>query len=69
MDFTEKGLDIQIRDDGIGFIVPSNPSEFPKKGHFGLLGIKERAELIQADVKITSFPEKGTSLLIRLSDQ
>ena len=68
MDFSEKGLDIQIRDDGIGFVVPINPSEFPKSGHFGLLGLKERAELIHAELNITSSPGNGTTLLIRLPD-
>ena len=66
MDFSEKGLDIQIRDDGIGFVVPINPSEFPKNGHFGLLGLKERAELIHAELEINSTPDNGTIILIRL---
>jgi len=68
MDFLEKGLNIQIRDDGIGFVIPTNASEFPKKGHFGLLGLKERSELIHAELNINSSPGNGTTLLIRLPD-
>ena len=66
MDFKDNGLRIQVRDDGIGFAVPANPSEFPKNGHFGLLGLKERAELIHAELEISSTPGSGTTISIRL---
>ena len=66
LDFGEKELAVQIRDDGVGFNVPANPAEFPEKGHFGLLGLQERSELIHADLKIVSSPGKGTTVSIRL---
>jgi signal transduction histidine kinase len=66
LDFSETQLSVQIRDDGKGFIVPSNPAEFPKKGHFGLLGLQERSEIIEADFKIQSSPGNGTVVLIRV---
>ena len=65
--FTDTDLAIQIRDDGKGFIVPNDPAEFPKKGHFGLLGLQERSELINAKLSIISSPGKGTAISIRLS--
>jgi signal transduction histidine kinase len=37
-------------------------------GHFGLLGIQERAELISARLQIESTPGKGTRLTISLPD-
>jgi two-component system sensor histidine kinase DegS len=67
IEFTDKNLFIQIRDNGHGFTVPDNPAEFPKNGHFGLLGLRERSELINADLEITSEPGKGTTVSIRLS--
>ncbi|MGB8252115.1 MAG: histidine kinase, partial [Anaerolineaceae bacterium] len=66
LEFTKKELTIQIRDDGKGFKVPSNSSEFPEKGHFGLLGLQERAELIHAILVIGSSSRKGTTISIRL---
>lgn len=66
LEFTDTELSIQIRDDGIGFIVPTDPAEFPEKGHFGLLGLQERSELIQADLDIISKPGKGATISIRL---
>jgi signal transduction histidine kinase len=66
MEFTDKELLIQVKDDGKGFVVPSNPSEFPEKGHFGLLGLKERSEIINAELDIESAAGKGTTISVRL---
>jgi len=64
--YNENGLQIIIRDDGKGFQVPTNPTAFVKTGHFGLIGLQERAELIQAALKIQSSPGKGTTTTIHL---
>jgi signal transduction histidine kinase len=64
--FSDTGLSIKIRDNGKGFAVPANPAEFPAKGHFGLLGLQERAELINAHMDIISGPGKGTIISIQL---
>ncbi|MEN6300671.1 MAG: histidine kinase, partial [Anaerolineaceae bacterium] len=66
LDYGEHEMTVQIRDDGAGFLVPENPAEFPEKGHFGLLGLQERAELINADLSISSIPGKGTTVTVRL---
>lgn len=66
LSFTETELTLRIQDDGKGFIVPKNPAEFPKQGHFGLLGLQERAELINAELSIISNLGAGTIILIRL---
>lgn len=68
LNFGKKNSLVQIRDDGVGFIVPGDPAEFPTKGHFGLLGLHERADLIHALLEITSKPGKGTTISIRLSN-
>jgi signal transduction histidine kinase len=68
LEFSETHLLAQIRDDGEGFTVPDNLVEFPKKGHFGLLGLQERSELINAQLDIISNPGKGTTISIRLSN-
>jgi signal transduction histidine kinase len=66
LDFSANQLTVTIQDDGKGFDVPRTPAEFTPQGHFGLLGLYERAELIQAHLDITSSPENGTQLTITL---
>ncbi len=65
LEFTSQKVRLEIADDGKGFEVPKTPAEFAPKGHFGLLGLYERAELIGAHLEITS-TSKGTRLSIHL---
>jgi signal transduction histidine kinase len=62
----ELGLDVQ--DDGQGFNVPESPAEFAPQGHFGLLGLQERAELIGARLDIQSVLGEGTRVSIVYPD-
>lgn len=66
LDFTDSEIFVQIRDDGKGFIVPASSAEFPEKGHFGLLGLQERAEIINAELKILSAPGQGTIITLQV---
>ena len=68
MIFSPENLSISIRDNGKGFTVPVTPAEFAKKGHFGLLGLQERAELIGATLKITSNLRQGTMITIHVKE-
>jgi signal transduction histidine kinase len=64
--FTPEAVSIIISDSGRGFHVPETPADFAPSGHFGLLGLYERAELIGAQFSIRSTPGQGTQLSIRL---
>ncbi len=66
MEFTSQVVQLEVTDDGKGFEVPKTPAEFTPQGHFGLLGLYERAELIGALLEITSSTGKGTRLIIKL---
>jgi signal transduction histidine kinase len=66
MEFTPDATRLEITDNGQGFEVPKTPAEFTPQGHFGLLGLYERAELIGAHLEIHSAPGKGTRLSIEL---
>ena len=55
-----------IKDNGNGFVAPASPTEFATNGHFGLLGIHERADLIGARLGIESTQGQGTKIEIRL---
>lgn len=64
--FTPQDVTLQVCDDGKGFEVPKSPAEFAPSGHFGLLGLHERAELIGADLEIRSSSGQGTCLTVTL---
>lgn len=65
--FAPQAVILTVSDDGQGFAVPESPAEFAPRGHFGLLGLHERAELIRARLDIQSAPGQGTRLSISLS--
>jgi len=54
-------LRLQIEDDGIGFD-PRGSSP----GHYGVIGLREQAELIGAELRIDSSPGQGTRLTVSL---
>lgn len=64
--FDESIITLTINDDGRGFEVPESPAEMAPVGHFGLLGIQERAESIGARFVIDSVLEAGTRLAVTL---
>ncbi len=64
--YEDKEIQLEVRDNGVGFQIPSSPTDFAPSGHFGLLGMHERAELIGARLKIESALGKGTRLTVRL---
>ncbi len=51
-----------VEDDGLGFNVNANHGE----RHLGLLGMRERAELLGGTLTIESAPERGTSIFIEI---
>ena len=56
----EKGLYIFISDDGKGF----DTEKIDKEKHFGLRGMKKRADLIRAELFVTSEKDYGTQIKI-----
>ena len=66
IEFDTSEISLVVTDNGNGFIAPNSPTEFAPNGHFGLLGIHERADLIGARLEIESALGKGTRLKVRL---
>ncbi len=64
--FADKEVCLIVRDDGRGFTAPQSPAEMAPTGHFGLLGVQERAEAIGARLQIKSAVGAGTQLSIHL---
>lgn len=65
--FRAEGITLGVSDNGIGFDVPKSPAEFAPSGHFGLLGLYERAELIGARLEIFSLPGQGSRITVHLA--
>jgi len=54
-------LELRIEDDGIGF-----DPEALRPGHYGIVGLREQADLIGAELHIDSRPNEGTRLCLSL---
>lgn len=62
LDMLDDGrLRLRIADDGVGF-----DTQAPRSGHFGLVGLREQAQLIDGDLQLDSTPNQGTTLIITL---
>jgi signal transduction histidine kinase len=59
-------LTVLIRDDGRGFDLPDRADALSEQGHFGLIGMRERAELIAAQLTIHSSSGAGTAIELQL---
>jgi len=64
--FEDQGLLITVRDDGAGFEMPPQTSELAYEGHYGLIGMYERVELVKGNLKIHSTPLQGTTISIKI---
>ena len=59
-------LRVSVADDGIGFDVPDRVDAMTDLGHFGLVGMRERAEVVGARLEIRSAPGSGTTVELYL---
>lgn len=57
-----QSLRLNIEDNGVGFL----PSELPE-GHFGVIGMRERAKLAGANLGISSAPGQGARITLMAS--
>jgi signal transduction histidine kinase len=62
----ENGVVLSVTDDGVGFVTPRTPDLAALLAHrqYGLVGMIERAGLIQAELTIDSAPGQGTRISI-----
>ena len=62
----EHRLRIEINDDGVGLTDAKSSEPISPEGHYGLTGMRERAEALDAELSIESQPEPGVGLRTRL---
>jgi two-component system sensor histidine kinase DegS len=66
MEDRDNDIIMTITDDGKGFEVPERAEDMVSAGRLGLMGMYERARLLNGDLQILSEPGKGTKLTVRL---
>jgi PAS domain S-box-containing protein len=57
---------VTISDNGKGFNLPRQLSEFASQGKLGLTGMAERVQLIGGELKVRSDEGKGTTIVVRV---
>ncbi len=55
---------LSVRDDGCGFDLAEVEQAYAQRGNLGLLNMKERAEIAQAKLHLTSRPGEGTTVTL-----
>jgi len=63
---TDRALELAVRDDGAGFDVTRTLDRAASRGHLGLLGMKERVQILGGDLEVHSEPGHGTRIRIWL---
>jgi signal transduction histidine kinase len=57
---------VRIRDNGKGFDMGAVDSGYENRGSFGMVNMRERAELINGRFEMKSAPGKGTEVIVRV---
>jgi len=63
LSFDDHEVTATIEDDGVGFSAPDAPTAYARAGHFGLMGMQERAQLFGGNVYVKSERGKGTKVV------
>jgi signal transduction histidine kinase len=66
LDYSQRAVHLSVKDDGSGFASAENGHG--RTGHYGLIGMKERASHIGAEFDLASVPGRGTTVSVTLPD-
>ena len=61
---SDSALSLVIRDDGVGFDVASTLAQAAERGRLGLLGMRERVQIVGGGLDVDSAPGRGTRIAI-----
>lgn len=64
LEFRGRNVRLAVEDDGVGFDVGMQPGS--DRRSFGLVGLRERAELLGGTCEITSAPGRGTHIVVTI---
>jgi signal transduction histidine kinase len=60
----QQGIALRLQDDGHGFTLPRSSRELIAQGHYGLVGVQERVDLIDGQLQLETAPGRGTTLYV-----
>jgi two-component system sensor histidine kinase DegS len=63
LEFTQENLHLVVKDDGVGFDMNDRAASYSS---FGLLGMKERTQLLEGTMDIQSTPGQGTKIMFQI---
>ncbi|QRG67328.1 sensor histidine kinase [Brevibacillus choshinensis] len=63
LEFVQDSLSLVVKDDGVGFDLEKRMAN---GGSFGLLGMKERVQLLEGSVELQSAPGDGTKVIFQI---
>ncbi len=64
--FAPEEVILEVVDDGVGFNAPEHPEALAREGHFGLVGMRERAALVGGKLELQTAPGQGTRVQVHL---
>lgn len=67
LEYTDEMVILCVTDNGLGFTVPHYFYDLTRTGHFGLIGMRERAQLVNGRLNIISQPGKGTQVTLSIA--
>jgi len=69
LQFQEDKVVVEVRDNGQGFDLSQTLNSAVSVGHVGLLGMRQRAEMLGGDIRIKASKEAGTAITLSLPIQ
>ena len=66
VDFSDGGITLMIADNGRGFELPRSTGDLAASGRLGLIGMRERARLLEGNLTISSQPGEGTRIEVKM---
>jgi PAS domain S-box-containing protein len=66
VEFTAKQIKLNVTDNGIGFELPEVLSDFAGESKLGLIGMQERARLLDGSFSVESQPGRGTTITVEV---
>lgn len=61
---SDAGLELRVADDGVGLEPSADLRELEPDGHFGLIGIAERADRVGGHAEVRASPGGGTTVVV-----
>jgi len=65
--FDRNQATLRVCDDGVGFVPPPQLNDLTRTGQFGLMGMRERAQLVDGQLNVISTPDSGTTVVFTVA--